>query len=870
MPRLLRARHVGFALCLSCELLLLLVLPTAPFFGASPTPQEHVHKMSGKIPPATDQVLSAGLWRVDRSFQSSIQIYNRHILQHRTVIPVLYMADGTEYYLPTVDVAPNSLTTVSVNSAIQNAPPEVSSHLSLYGSAAIHFLAPTTGSISATIHVLDVANSLNFVYSFHAADRMDAAQQTFDGLWWRRDTGVTGFVGLANRTTSAVQVSLQAIGAGGTVVAPQTIMLAGRSTQLLSLDDIAATLPRNQSLMGGLHVVFTGKSSDVMISGGLENQSEGYSGLIPFVSHDAATGAPIAVTLASAGIMVGLPDPAMKFPKGTAFFPYTYLRNASSTPMKVDPALYYTLAGGGGQRVPLPSLTIGAGSTVQVPLDFGSIGLGSFNGQITETFSALSNPGDLIVATGSTDQTANYVFEVLPQVVVTTKSQQDHFWRVGGGYDTMTTLWNSGTAPEDLLVTFSFARGKGHYKLPVHLAAGAAAAIDIGEIISEAKPDADGSLIPPGTNGGGMVVSGPSDLTDDINVILGGGTFSVFGATCNPECYSCGPLLDGFSVAPSPVQSAVGGTTQMTATATLSTGANLTETATTSWSSQSTSIASVARAGMVTAVAAGTTTIYGDLSWPDVATHCYPNPCETLLYEGQAPTNVTPNILSIAPPQGPVGNQTTVTITGSGFGASPTITTGFGITATITSHSDSTIIATFAIANGATPGNQPVTVTASGQTSNSVTFFVQVPASLSIVPGTSSTSAEATCTTGGLTGCGVTRAFTYQVNDQTGTALQVAGYQIWDAIVTTSPNGLNLASYNTTCSPANSGPCGVATNNLGQFQELSLGACAPVCFSRNACVLAGPTNANQTWHVGPSSIVQSIGYYCSRVTVNGQ
>lgn len=646
MPRLLPARRVGFALSLSlsCVLLLLLVVTTGTFFGASPTPQEHVHRMSGKIPPATDQVLSAGLWRVDRSFQSSIQIYNRHILQHRTVIPVLYMADGTEYYLPSVDVAPNSLASVSVNSAIQNAPPQVSSHLSLYGSAAIHFLAPTTGSISAAIHILDVANSLNFVYSFHAADRMDAAQQTFDGLWWRRDAGVTGFVGLANRTTSAVQVSLQAIGAGGTAIAPQTIMLAGRSTQLLSLDDIAVTLPRNQTLMGGLHVVFTGKSSDVIISGGLENQSEGYSALIPFVSHDAATAAPISVTLASTGIMVGLPDPAMKFPKGTAFFPYSYLRNASSSPMKVDPALYYTLAGGGGQRVLLPPLTIGAGSTVQVPLDFGSIGLGSFNGQITETFSAMSNPGDLIVATGSTDQTANYVFEVPPQLVVTTKSQQDRFWRVGGGYDTMTTLWNSGTAPEDLLITFSFARGKGHYKLPVHLAAGAAAAIDIGEIIGEAKPDADGNFIPPDTSGGGMVVSGPSDLTDDINVILGGGTFSVFGATCYNECYTCGPLLEGFSIAPSPVQSAVGGTTQMTATATLSIGTKLTETASTNWSSQSTSIASVATGGVVTAVAAGTTTVDGVMSWPDEATHCYPNPCETLLYEGQAPTTVTPKV----------------------------------------------------------------------------------------------------------------------------------------------------------------------------------------------------------------------------------
>jgi hypothetical protein len=228
---------------------------------------------------------------------------------------------------------------------------------------------------------------------------MDALPHSFEGLWWRRDAGVTGFVGLANRTSQSMQVSLQAIGAAGTATAVQTVVLGGHSIQLLSLDDLTATLPGNQKLTGGLHITFAGKSSDVMITGGLENQVEDYSALIPFDAHDAASGAPVSVTLASSGIMVGHPDPAMKFPNGTAFFPYTYLRNASSSPMTVDRALYYTLAGGGGQRVSLPSLTINAGGSVHAPLDLASVGLGGYNGQITESYSPVSNPGDLLVAT---------------------------------------------------------------------------------------------------------------------------------------------------------------------------------------------------------------------------------------------------------------------------------------------------------------------------------------------------------------------------------------------------------------------------------------------------------------------------------------
>ena len=399
-----------------------------------------------------------------------------------------------------------------------------------------------------------------------------------------------------------------------------------------------------------------------MITGGLENQAEGYSALIPFYMHDSVSASPSPATLASAGLLVGHPDPSMKFPNGTTFFPYSYLRNASSAPIKVDRALYYTLAGGGGQRVSLPSMMINAGGALQVPLDFGSIGLGGYSGQVTESFSTVSNPGDLIIATGSTDQTANYVFEVLPQLVATTKSKQDEFWRVGGGYDTMTTLWNSGTEAEDLLVKFTFAGGKAHYKLPVHLAPGAAATIDMAEIISEAKPDADGNLIPSTASGGGMIVSGPSDFLDDINVVVSGGIFSVFGATCGPVCYSCGPDLESFDLTPSPVASVVSSKTQMTATATFSNGEQSNETSSSysTWSSNNTSVATVATGGMVTAVAAGSATVEDELVYTDAIEVCVPNTCPIVRYMAPAPVNVCSFTISPTAISNAICNDTTV------------------------------------------------------------------------------------------------------------------------------------------------------------------------------------------------------------------
>ncbi len=154
---------------------------------------------------------------------------------------------------------------------------------------------------------------------------------------------------------------------------------------------------------------------------------------------------------------------------------------------------------------------------------------------------------------------------------------------------------------------------------------------------------------------------------------------------------------------------------------------------------------------------------------------------------------------------------------------------------------------------------------AGGSSSGGSSGTVQVPTSLSIVAGTDSTTTEASCAGG--TGCGCTRSFTYQVNDQNGSPILQAGLNVWDSISTSSPNNLNLQSYNTTCTPANTGSCGVATDANGQFREASLGACAPVCKSNNMCVTGGPTNANQTWHVGSAAIVKQVGYYCNHVTV---
>ena len=170
-------------------------------------------------------------------------------------------------------------------------------------------------------------------------------------------------------------------------------------------------------------------------------------------------------------------------------------------------------------------------------------------------------------------------------------------------------------------------------------------------------------------------------------------------------------------------------------------------------------------------------------------------------------------------------------------------------------------------------GERPIGRTAGG------TANVQVPTYFSIVAGTSTTSSEATCTvTNDGQGCGASRVFDYQVLDSSLSPIRIAGMQVWDSIQTGSPNNLNLGGYTTTCSHAgmtNSGPCGVTTNSAGQFQDI-ISVCAQACTSTGQggyCILAGPTNAQTTWHVAGytlTSDVKTYSYYCDHYLVNGQ
>ncbi len=360
--------------------------------------------------------LYTGLWRTDGGFVSTIRIKNVLVVAPMDVTPVLFMADGTPYMLSSVHLAVSGVATVNVNDALAAAPSLIASHVSQFGSAALIYRYPSPGHVTAQVAAIDVSRSLSYTFPF-AEPMGEPMQQNVEGLWWKHDPGVTGFVALSNVMNTDTQATVQLVGPGNEAQAGRTIPLRAHATQMLRLEDFADNPSPLAKRVGGIRVQYTGQPGSVQITGGLENDSEGYSANIPFWGHDMSSASPGQITYASAGVMVGKPDPMMMpgFPKDTTFSPYLVLRNTTEKPLEVALQLNYMrgpmkdMNGSAPVSRNLPAQHLGPFEARQVDMQaaLNSAGLKSFNGSINLSTSFTGKAGDLVLATGSVDQTGS-------------------------------------------------------------------------------------------------------------------------------------------------------------------------------------------------------------------------------------------------------------------------------------------------------------------------------------------------------------------------------------------------------------------------------------------------------------------------------
>ena len=631
----------------SLFVLLLLALLTTSVRGAIQTqPSAPVIQ-----PPSlgTQQVISAGLWRVDGGFVSTMQIKNGNLLHSVTVTPILYMSDGQEYALSPVHLDRTAVTTINVNKEISRLPDGAAGHRSEFGSAALR-LVGSGSEVLATMLLENASASLSYITPFSSAEKGTQSDQTLEGLWWRRKASVNGFVGLSNSTANPIQVTVQSFGSKGSAMPVEPYLLAPHETKLLDLQSLTSGLTLWESRQGGLRVHYPGNLGDVNIVGGLESIPEGYSAIMPFwlaptEREEAATSTTKPAMLSHVGIMVGHPDPMMHFPDGIHFTPYLALRNVTPKPINLTLTLYPE--GGQASQAQVEHLRPNESRQVDMAKVMARAGLADFDGMVTLTVSHAGQITDVVEAAGSIDEDGSYVFEVEGRGVEQSLSKQTPYWKVGQGNDTMVSLWNGSANAEDIVVTLHFRGGDGQYQLPFHLAARGSASFDLRQLILEQKQDMNGRRIPLWTAEGSVSYASADGPNQPMTLSASVGVYNVQTATCFYGCISC----DGYtslSILPNPLECPFGDTHPMGIQTTYSTGANYGGIGAVTWSSSNTAVATIDGNGLMSGDGLGTAMLSAEMSLPRAQQICAYDPiCSSVAqvaFQAQSTVTVKPTV----------------------------------------------------------------------------------------------------------------------------------------------------------------------------------------------------------------------------------
>src|SRR5258708_5311705 len=276
---------------------------------------------------ATLRSMVGGLWMTDANFKSSI--YLRSVVESDpvTVTPILWLSNGTKYTLPNVTLEPAGIAIIDINAGLQSK--GISSWATLTGYVELQYTWPWD-PLCATVRDVDVAHSLIFTYGLRSTTPLNghvqvpatvqSEAQAVEGMWWKEVGEGSGFVALANVSSQPVQATVQVTERSAKSLMEHAVTIAPHGTKRVNLGE----LPQFSGSEGGIRITYTGPPDALIVNGGLEDASVGYSAVLPFSSRpiqpsDLPPYAKLGdfTSLAELVLMVGAAAPIMKFPAGT-------------------------------------------------------------------------------------------------------------------------------------------------------------------------------------------------------------------------------------------------------------------------------------------------------------------------------------------------------------------------------------------------------------------------------------------------------------------------------------------------------------------------------------------------------------------------
>ena len=587
------------------------------------SPAQPLHK--SPVP----HTLTGGLWMTDANMKSYLHITNDLVTSSLSVTPILWLSNGTKLSLPVVNLEPSGTTVISINQSL--ADQGIAPFATLSGDVELDYQWPWD-ALCATIRNVDVAHSVIFNYSLQLAAPTASAvatkptTQTLEGLWWKQEPNVRGFVALTNPGSQPINANLTIGDSLGQPTTQMSTTVSPHGTKTLDL----AALSSATSNTGGLRLQFSGAPNDLLVSGGLRNDATGYSANISFSPPPLPASQISTASYAQLGLMSGAADPMLSFPVGTVFTPYSVARNISTQPVTITPHLWW-MAGGAAHSATLSAIILAPmeSQNLKVPTLLALAGLKDYNGSVNLVLdvTASSPRGAVLLNSGSVDQTNNYVFQVTPEAIKESVGKTLSYWSTANGDDTMITVWNPADEPQELSLTLFYSGG--HYSYPIHLEPRATQMFNISEITHLGAPDAQGNIIPAGTYEGSAELDGSGGEAQYVLVNFAAGTYNPSKATCTEYCKTCQGVVSG-SVLPNIFNIVIGGTQQLSFYLQNHSGTQINDTLSATWSSSNTQVATVgASNGVVTGVAGGDVDIWAyDSGAPLYGYYCDYSPIE--------------------------------------------------------------------------------------------------------------------------------------------------------------------------------------------------------------------------------------------------
>jgi hypothetical protein len=485
-----------------------------------PAPPKVAHPLKWHD-PAVLRSMVGGLWMIDANFKSTIYVKNEVETDRITITPILYLSNGHSYTLHDVKLEPAGVATININQAL--ADQGIASWATLTGYVEIDYTWPWN-ALCASIENVDVVHSLIFSSGFRALPTIAGGaavvtpatqKQVFEGMWWKQENDVSGFVAMSNTSLHPIHATLQVSDSQSQVVAEHTVTLSPHGTKLLRLHEMAQIATPS----GGVRITYEGVDNALIVTGGLEDQAAGYSAGIPFSPQKSPSEKPVTLSYAELGLMTGAADPMMSFPADTTFTPYSVMRNVSAAIITVTPTLWWMDRGAASSKhLRQFHILPGRSEMLDVPSLISLAGLKNFNGNVNLMFDVQGSPGGLLMAAGSVDRRNTYVFEVGPTIVQESQALSLSYWDVANGDDTMVTIWNPADEAQELTFKLSFSGG--HYNFPIHLGPRASNTFNISELINNQIPDSEGNIIPSSIHAGSADLEGTKGDNEDILVAM--------------------------------------------------------------------------------------------------------------------------------------------------------------------------------------------------------------------------------------------------------------------------------------------------------------------------------------------------------------